>query len=113
MHMSINKELVKGSTKKLLLAVIAQQPMHGYQIAKEIETQSKEVFSLGSGSVYPALHALEKKGYLRSTWKEHDGRERKYYSLTRKGKTALRVHIQEWKTYTTGVNSVLKHVKGI
>ena len=68
--MSVNKELVKGSTSMLVLGVLEEKEMYGYQIIKELEQRSETVFSLKEGTLYPILHVLEQDGFLEAYWEE-------------------------------------------
>lgn len=105
--MKISKELIKGSTSMIVLSVLRQSDMYGYRIIKEIEKRSEDVFVLKEGTLYPILHALEEEDYLESYWEEADGRNRKYYHLTRKGENLLGEKQKEWNTFSTTVNKVL------
>lgn len=105
--MKISKELIKGSTSILVLSVLENEDLYGYKIIKEIEDRSEKVFELKEGTLYPILHALEQEDYLESYWDEYDGRKRKYYHLSKKGKKQLADKKQEWHTFTKSVNNVL------
>lgn len=110
--MKFSRELVKGSTKNVILAVLADGELYGYQIVKSIREKSDDALDFGEGSVYPALHALEKAGLLQSKWvKQDSGPDRKYYSLTRKGGRALKDNIAEWKEFSSAVNKVLDNLQ--
>lgn len=103
----INKELMKGSSEVLVLAVLTDEPLYGYEIAKRIKKQSEDVFDMGEGTLYPILHKLEEGGYLASTWQEAEGRKRKYYQLTRSGKALLKEKSSEWAQFRSAVDSVI------
>ncbi len=105
--MSVNKELMKGSTATLILSVLNEEDMYGYKIVKELEKKSERVFLLKEGTLYPVLHSLEDNGYLESYWVDTETKKRKYYRITRKGKTQLKEKKEEFKVYTTAVNKVL------
>src|SRR2546421_9161865 len=84
------RELLKGNTPTLVLAVLRDGPLHGYGIAREIERRSESALQCKEGTLYPALHALERDGLVRGEWRrEEGGRERKVYSLTPPGAVAL------------------------
>ena len=84
------RELIKGSTDSLLLCLIAQQPMYGYQIIKDIDRRSEGYFKFKEGTLYPALHRLERAGLVLGRWQVlPSGQQRKYYHITEKGLTAL------------------------
>ncbi len=110
--MKFQPELMKGATKNVILAVLAREDQHGYQIIREIRTRSGELLEYGEGSVYPALHALEASKFVKSYWAvAENGRERKYYAITVKGKRQLKNAIKEWKLYSEAVNSVMKGLR--
>ena len=106
--MAIKKELTKGSSSLLVLSVLESKDMYGYQIIKEIEMKSEQVFSFKEGTLYPILHAFERDGYVKSYWEESDqGRKRKYYHITKKGIKELAKSREEWKTYSAAVGKVV------
>ncbi|MBQ6267514.1 MAG: helix-turn-helix transcriptional regulator [Clostridia bacterium] len=105
--MRINKELSKGSNALMVLSVIARQDMYGYQIVKTIENASEDVFVLNEGTLYPILHALEQNGLLDAYWCEVDGRRRKYYRITEKGRKELARRRAEWDVFSGAVAKVL------
>lgn len=105
----INKELTKGSTGLLLLSILNRQDMYGYQMIKELEAQSEQVFSMKEGTLYPLLHSLEKDGFLESYWqKQTNGRNRKYYRITQNGKEELKKQSEEWFTFSKAVTRVVE-----
>ena len=107
--MNIKKELTKGSSALLVLSVLENEEMYGYQIIKEIEKRSEDVFSFKEGTLYPILHAFEKDGYVESYWQEsNQGRKRKYYRITDKGRKILVKSKEEWDAYSTAVKKVMK-----
>lgn len=105
--MKINKELMKGSTKSLVLAVLEGEDMYGYKIVKELEKRSENVFSLKEGTLYPVLHALEEECYLESYWVDTETKKRKYYHITKKGKKVLKEKKEEFEVYSAAVGKVL------
>lgn len=105
--MKINKELLKGSSDALILSVLAAGDLYGYQISKQIQTQSKDVFSMGEGTLYPILHKLEGQKLLTAYWQEVGGRKRKYYSITKRGRALLQEKTAEWSAFAHAVKSVL------
>ena len=106
--MNIKKELSKGSSSLLVLSVLGQGDMYGYQIIKEIESRSEYVFSLKEGTLYPILHAFEKDGLVTSYWLGGDGaRKRKYYRITDKGQRILSKTKEDWRSYSEAVNKVV------
>ena len=98
--MSVNKELVKGSTSMLVLGVLEEKEMYGYQIIKELEQRSETVFSLKEGTLYPILHVLEQDGFLEAYWEDtSSARKRRFYRITKKGRKELDRQKEEWKEY--------------
>jgi len=103
-----NKGLMSGSTALLVLHLLSSKDMYGYEIVRELEVRSNNVFSLKEGTLYPVLHGLEKDGYAASYSQQAEtGRKRKYYQITRKGIAALAEKKAEWETFSGGVNHVL------
>ena len=106
--MSVNKELLKGSTVILVLSLLDHEPMYGYQMIKEIEKKSSGVFNFKEGTLYPILHSLEADDMIESYWWGKEGsRQRKYYQITNKGKQGLKEKQQEWVTFRSAVDKIL------
>ena len=102
------RELLKGSMGLMLLALIEQGPMYGYQIAKEIRDQTNDVIALKEGSPYPALHRLEKEGLIEGFWhRRADGLDRRYYRLTAVGQELLDERRAQWNRFTAAVSKVV------
>jgi transcriptional regulator len=100
--------LLQGSALEMLvLEVIAQEPSYGYEIAQTVAARSGGAFETKEGSLYPALHRLERQKLLKSLWREADGRRRKYYDLTELGKKELAARRQSWLRFAAGINGVL------
>jgi PadR family transcriptional regulator PadR len=110
MHSGDEKtELLKGTLDMLILRVVARGTLHGYAIAQRIQQISNDFFQLQQGSLYPALHRLEDRGWLQPSWGQTDtGREAKFYTLTRKGRTQLEQEMQAWDRLTEAVNLILR-----
>ena len=107
--MEIDREFLKGSISLLLLSLLSRDDMYGYEILQEASRRSANAFQLKEGTLYPALHHLEKKGLIRSAWRTGDnGRERKYYSLTARGKKAARDYERQWQQLAGALNAVLE-----
>ncbi len=105
--MKFTSELLKGSTKNLLLAAVSKHEMYGYEIVKAIRDQSEDIITLGEGSLYPALHELEKLGYLTSRWVIQNGApDRKYYQITKSGRKLLKEAKQEWGVFSDAINRI-------
>jgi len=101
-------ELVKGSVDSLLLCLIGQQPMYGYQIIKELDDKSQGYFKYKEGTLYPALHRLEKTGLLSGKWETiSSGRQRRYYHLTDKGTLILAEKRGQWINFFTAMNMII------
>jgi len=91
----------------LILQILSLEPAHGYGIAQRLEQISKSVVQINQGSLYPALHRLEQKGWTKAEWKESEtGREAKFYSLTRSGQKQLRVERESWARLTGAVQLI-------
>jgi PadR family transcriptional regulator PadR len=100
-------EALKGHLDTLLLAVVSGQPAHGYAVIEELRRRSAGAFDLPEGTVYPALHRLERGGLLRSRWDATAPRRRRVYELTAKGRRALSHGRGDWVAFTTAVEGVL------
>ena len=103
-------DLLQGTLDLLILKTIAQRPLHGWGIAKRIQTLSGEALSVGQGSLYPALHRLENQGWISAEWEESDlGRTAKVYSLTREGRKQLERELKSWKRLSSGVQLLIQN----
>ena len=101
-------EFLKGTLDMLILKVVALGPIHGYAISQRIQQISKDVFQVQQGSLYPALHRLEDRGWLEAEWKPTEtGREAKFYKLTRKGRRQLETEVRNWEQITGAVALIL------
>lgn len=107
--MAKKSDLMQGTLDLLILKMLAKEPGHGYAIAQRILDSSRNVFDVQQGSMYPALHRLEKQGFLSSEWREGDnGRIAKVYSLKKAGKKHLEAELDEWTRYVTAIEWVLE-----
>lgn len=107
--MKVNKELLKGSTVILVLSLLEEEPMYGYQMIKEIEKKSGGIFNFKEGTLYPILHSLEADGLIESYWGEGQGsRQRKYYRITSEGSNTFKEKQEEWVAFSSGVDRILK-----
>ena len=96
----------------LVLKIVALEPAHGYGIAQRIQQISRDVLQVQQGSLYPALHRLEKRGWLAAEWRESEtGREAKFYSLTRLGRKQLDAETANWARLAGAVALILKTVE--
>jgi len=108
-EMAQRLELMKGSSESLLLCLISQQPMYGYRIIKELEKRSQGYFKFKEGTLYPALHRLEKAGLIRGKWQMlPSGRQRRYYYITDKGHRLLVVKRDQWQDFLTAMNLIIQ-----
>ena len=107
--MAQRRELMKGSIDSLLLSLIDQQPMYGYQILKELEKRSQGYFKFKEGTLYPALHRLEKAGLIIGKWQMlPSGRQRRYYYITEKGQRVLAEKMNQWRDFLTAMNLIIQ-----
>ena len=103
-----NVDLLQGTLDMLILKVVALGPIHGYGISQRIRQISKEVLNVQQGSLYPALHRLEKRGWLAADWGESEnGRQAKFYRLSAKGRRQLTAEEQTWKRLEEAVRLIL------
>ncbi len=103
-----DRELVKGSTSLILLHLLAEKDMYGYELVKEMEKRSDYTMQIKEGTLYPALHKLEKQKYMESFWKESEkGPARKYYRITEAGVQILEQKITEWKNFVQTIDKVI------
>jgi transcriptional regulator len=102
-------DLPQGTLDMLILKVVALEPIHGYGIAQRLQQISKDVLQVQQGSLYPALHRLENRGWLAAEWKPSEtGREAKYYSLTKLGAKQLTLEDENWQRLSEAVRLVMK-----
>ena len=106
--MEIEREFLKGSISLLLLNLLSRGEMYGYEILQEASRRSANAFEFKEGTLYPALHQLEKKGQIKAEWRTaENGRERKYYSLTPKGRKAAAAYEKQWQQLTGAMAAIL------
>jgi PadR family transcriptional regulator PadR len=97
----------QGTLDMLILRILSLESAHGYGIARRLQQISREVVHVNQGSLYPALHRLEQKRWLKSEWRQSEtGREAKFYSLTRSGRTQLAVEKTSWDQLTASVRLI-------
>jgi PadR family transcriptional regulator PadR len=104
----MNAETLKGHLELLLLAALQDRPAHGYAIAETLRARSAGTFDLPEGTLYPALHRLERAGLMSSRWSEVNGRRRRVYQLTAKGSRALARQQGEWRDFARAVRAVVE-----
>ena len=105
--MAIDKSLISGSTTMLILKLLSEKDMYGYEMIDTLRIKSQNVFQLKAGTLYPLLHSLEDKGLVTVYEQDVLGKTRKYYRLTRQGRSMLEKKTEEWKEYTAAVANVL------
>ena len=107
--MAQRREIMKGSSDSLLLCLISQNPMYGYQIIKELASRSQGYFKFKEGTLYPALHRLEKEGLILGKWQTlPSGRQRRYYRLTEKGHRVLIEKRNQWQDFLIAMNLIIQ-----
>lgn len=106
--MKIDKSLMTGSTTMLILRLLENNDMYGYQMIEELDKRSQNIFTLKAGTLYPLLHTLEQQDMIESYDTDFESvRPRKYYRITKKGKKLLEDKKAEWEVYSSAVNQVL------
>jgi transcriptional regulator len=105
----VKPDLPQGTLDLLVLKTVALEPLHGYGIAQRLQQVSRDVVIVQQGTLYPALHRLEKRGLLKAEWKPSDtGRDAKYYRLTRAGRGQLEEEKANWRRLTEAVGLILR-----
>ena len=105
--MAIDRSLVSGSMGMMILRLLTEKDMYGYEMIDTLKKRSENVFELKAGTLYPLLHGLEEKGFVEAYEKEAVGKIRKYYHITRAGKKELKRKSEEWKEYSQAVLDVM------
>jgi transcriptional regulator len=109
--MSKPTDLVQGTLDLLILKVLALEPMHGWAIAQRIRQMSGDVLQVGQSALYPALHKLERNGWIRAEWKiSETNRRAKYYALTRAGRKAVAAEAANWERLATAITTIVRAV---
>ncbi len=102
------QEMLKGNTDTLLLALLENEAMYGYQIVKEVDQRSSGYFAFKEGTLYPALHRLEKAKLVEGRWEDTPNNvRRRYYLITAKGQEALVDRLSEWQRFTNAMDSIM------
>ena len=105
---SLKTDLPQGTLDLLILKIVALEAVHGYGIAQRLHQISGEIVQVPGGSLYPALHRLENRGFLKFEWKETEtGRDAKFYRLTKKGRTHLEAETASWRRLAGAVGLIL------
>lgn len=105
--------IITGNTSMLILELISQRDMYGYELMDELKQRSNGKFNLKAGTLYPLLHNLEKERNVETYSKEFNGKERKYYKITSAGKYELENQKQQWEEFYNAVNGVLGGKKSV
>lgn len=107
--MSRRLDILQGTLDLLVLQTLTLGPMHGYAIAHQIEARAGDVLQVEEGSLYPALHRMEHKGWLSAEWgPSENNRKAKYYRLTAKGRRQLVIETEKWTLFTEAVARIVK-----
>ena len=105
--MAVEKSLISGSMTMLILKLLSEKDMYGYEMIDTLRQKSQNVFELKAGTLYPLLHGLEEKGLLTVYEQEYAGKTRKYYSITKNVESFLKKKKEEWEEYQAAVANVL------
>jgi PadR family transcriptional regulator PadR len=104
-----SQDLLQGTLDLLVLKALSLQPMHGWGVAQRLQLLSRDVFQVNQGSLYPALHRLERKGFIDSEWAPSENNRRaRYYRITAKGQRALESETESWQRFAGAVARVLR-----
>jgi PadR family transcriptional regulator, regulatory protein PadR len=107
--MSKPSDLVQGTLDMLILTILALEPLNGWAISQRLKQISADVLGVSDGSLYPALHKLERHGWIRAEWKPSENNRRaKFYSLTRLGRKQLEKETANWNRVSTAISGVVK-----
>jgi transcriptional regulator len=109
----MDSELLKGTLSLLILSLLSRKAMYGYEIAATVHRDTDGTFTWREGSLYPSLHKMEADGLIVGEWEEKEtGRKRRYYHITKQGRTALREKVQSWSDLYHAVNRILEKSDG-
>jgi PadR family transcriptional regulator, regulatory protein PadR len=109
---TFDKELKRGTLEMILLRLISERPMYGYELAATLEKRGGSLFRLKEGTLYPVLYRLEKAGHIEARWETLERRvPRKYYRLTKNGVKFLEARIAEWKEFTAAIGRLIEKEK--
>jgi PadR family transcriptional regulator, regulatory protein PadR len=109
----MDTELLKGTLSLLILSLLSRKAMYGYEIAATVHRDTDGTFTWREGSLYPSLHKMEAEGLITGEWEEKEsGRKRRYYHITKKGRTALAAKVQAWSELCGAVNRILEKSNG-
>ncbi len=106
--MKFSSDLIRGVAEPIVLRLVAERPMYGYEIIKDVNQRTNQAFEWKEGTLYPCLHRLEAAKLVDSEWREAtSGKQRKYYRITRKGRAFLRDKVSEWTSFSAAVSALL------
>ncbi len=109
--MSKPSDLVQGTLDLLILKILALEPLHGWAVAQRIRQMSGDVLLVGQSALYPALHKLERHGWVKATWKiSETNRRAKYYALTRTGRKAVATEAANWERLSAAISTIVRAV---
>ena len=97
----------RGSAEMLVMALLRERTMYGYEIIRELAERSEGFFAMEEGHLYPILHRLERRGWAATEWREVEGRRRRYYALTQDGLKALNASVSEWQAFMRWFGQIL------
>ena len=107
--MSDQTDVLQGTLDLLIMRTLALEPMHGWAIAQRIQQTSDELLRVQQGSLYPALHRLEHRGWIKAEWgASENNRRARFYSLTKAGRKQVEADLEKWERLSTGVNLLLQ-----
>jgi PadR family transcriptional regulator, regulatory protein PadR len=106
--MTVTSDVIQGTLDLLILKALSVEPLHGWGISDRIRRMSRDVFQIGQGSLYPALHRFDNRGWVTSYWRTtQNNRIARYYELTAAGRHAMADEIAQWRSYTSAVELVI------
>ena len=106
--MNYDREFLTGTVGVLILSLLSERAMYGYEILQEAERRSASQFQMKEGTLYPALHQMERAGFLKASWRDSDsGRSRKYYALTAKGRRHAESKRRQWDSISAAMRAIL------
>lgn len=112
-HSPFSTGLIRSSTDLVLLTLLGERPMYGYELLVTLADRGNGQFQLKQGTLYPLLYRLEREGWIGATWETPpSGKKRKVYALTRDGKREQKARTEEWQRFTTSVDAILEECKG-
>ena len=107
--MAPQTDIMKGTLDLLILKALSWEPAHGYSVARWIQQATGDALAVGEGTLYPALHRLEERGWISSTWgASENNRQAKFYALTTRGRAQLEVEAENWRVYAAAIFAALK-----